>query len=76
MRKPKKLINDPMAVAQEQYEGMLAAMSGKLEGLPGITAAIRTDLPSDKVAIVTGGGSGHEHCLQAMLVKAWQMRPL
>ncbi|PMG86225.1 dihydroxyacetone kinase [Vibrio breoganii] len=60
MRKPKKLINDPMVVAQEQYEGLLAAMSGKLEGLPGITGAIRTDLPSDKVAILTGGGSGHE----------------
>ncbi len=35
-------------------------MNGKLEGLTGITAAIRTDMPADKVAIVTGGGAGHE----------------
>ncbi|MGR5069097.1 MULTISPECIES: dihydroxyacetone kinase subunit DhaK [Vibrio] len=60
MRKPKKLINDPMNVAQEQFDGLLSAMNGKLEALPGITAAMRTDFPSDKVAIVTGGGAGHE----------------
>lgn len=60
MRKPKKLINDPMNVAQEQFDGLLATMNGKLEALPGITAAMRTDFPSDKVAIVTGGGAGHE----------------
>ncbi|MCW8345871.1 MULTISPECIES: dihydroxyacetone kinase subunit DhaK [Vibrio] len=60
MRKPKKLINEPLNVAQEQFEGLLSVMSGKLEALPGITAAIRTDLPSDKVAILTGGGAGHE----------------
>lgn len=60
MRKPKKLINDPMAVAREQFDGLLVAMNGKLEGLPGITAAMRTDFPQDKVAIVTGGGAGHE----------------
>ncbi|WP_070964009.1 dihydroxyacetone kinase subunit DhaK [Vibrio sonorensis] len=60
MRKPKKLINDPMKVAEEQFEGLLVAMNGKLEGLSGITAAIRSDYPKDKVAIVTGGGAGHE----------------
>ncbi|MCW8333843.1 dihydroxyacetone kinase subunit DhaK [Vibrio paucivorans] len=60
MRTPKKLINDPMNVAQEQFDGLLSAMNGKLEALPGITAAMRTDFPSDKVAIVTGGGAGHE----------------
>lgn len=60
MRKPKKLINNPLNVAEEQFEGLLATMGGKLERLPGITAAIRTDYPKNKVAVVTGGGSGHE----------------
>lgn len=60
MRKPKKLINEPLNVAQEQFEGLMVAMNGKLEALPGVTAAIRTDFPADKVAILTGGGAGHE----------------
>ncbi len=60
MRTPKKLINDPMAVAVEQFEGLIAASHGQLEALPGITAAVRSDMPSNKVAIVTGGGAGHE----------------
>lgn len=60
MRQPKKLINDPLNVAQEQFDGLIYAMSGQLEALPGITAAIRTDFPADKVAILTGGGAGHE----------------
>ncbi len=60
MRKPKKLINDPLLVALEQFEGLIAACNGTLAALPGITAAIRHDMPADKVAIVTGGGSGHE----------------
>lgn len=60
MRHPKKLINDPINVAQEQFEGLIAAMHGKLTALPGITAAMRADFPSNKVAILTGGGAGHE----------------
>jgi len=60
MRKPKKLINDRFDVAKEQFEGLLCAMDGKLQGLPGITAAIRSDYPNNKVAILTGGGAGHE----------------
>ncbi|UJF18482.1 dihydroxyacetone kinase subunit DhaK [Vibrio sp. SS-MA-C1-2] len=60
MRKPKKLINNPLNVAKEQFTGLLAAMNGKLEQLPNMTATMRTDYPKDKVAIITGGGSGHE----------------
>lgn len=59
MRKPKKLINQPDAVAREQFEGFMAA-SDHLESIGSSTAAIRKDYHADKVAIVTGGGAGHE----------------
>jgi dihydroxyacetone kinase-like protein len=59
-RKPKKLINNRMDVAKEQFEGLIAANKSSIKALPNITAAIRNDMPAQKVAIVTGGGSGHE----------------
>ncbi|MEH6452478.1 MAG: dihydroxyacetone kinase subunit DhaK [Psychromonas sp.] len=60
IRKPKKLINNRMDVAKEQFEGLIAANKNTLKALPKITAAIRNDMPAQKVAILTGGGSGHE----------------
>lgn len=59
MRKPKKLLNNPDAAAKEQFEGFMAA-SDNLEQVHNLTAAIRKDFPVGKVAIVTGGGAGHE----------------
>ncbi|WP_026972016.1 dihydroxyacetone kinase subunit DhaK [Aliagarivorans marinus] len=59
MSKPKKLLNDPGEVAREQFEGFMLA-APHLEALPGMTAAIRKDFRPDKVAVVTGGGAGHE----------------
>ncbi|MCQ1059806.1 dihydroxyacetone kinase subunit DhaK [Photobacterium sp. DNB23_23_1] len=59
MRKPKKLLNNPDAVAREQFEGFMAAVD-HLEPVGSYTAAFRKDFCSDKVAIVTGGGAGHE----------------
>ncbi|KHT58329.1 dihydroxyacetone kinase [Photobacterium gaetbulicola] len=59
MRKPKKLLNHPDAVAREQFEGFMAA-ANHLEPVGSHTAAIRKDFRSGKVAIVTGGGAGHE----------------
>ena len=60
MRKPKKLINEPLNVAKEQLEGLVEAAHGQLEYVEGVSAVIRSDMPQGKVAIVTGGGSGHE----------------
>ncbi|WED24760.1 dihydroxyacetone kinase subunit DhaK [Vibrio sp. JC009] len=59
MRKPKKLLNNPDAVAREQFEGFMVA-ADHLEAIGSLTAAIRKDFRQDKVAIVTGGGAGHE----------------
>jgi len=58
----KKLINRPQDVVEEMVEGMAAAYPG-LRRLPGQTVLIRSDLPDlaqRPVAVISGGGSGHE----------------
>src|SRR6266581_4388647 len=57
----KKIINDPFAVVDEMLEGIILAHPSKLR-LVGDDrrAVVRADAPvAGKVAIVTGGGSGH-----------------
>ena len=57
----KKLINDPDDVVDEMLDGMTAAHPDRLSRLPDTQVLVRDDGPvGDKVALVTGGGSGHE----------------
>ena len=56
----KKIINDPREVVAEMIEGMVLANDGRIEKLPDHAAIVRTDLPQEKVALLIGGGSGHE----------------
>ncbi|MGD9494825.1 MAG: dihydroxyacetone kinase subunit DhaK [Armatimonadota bacterium] len=57
----KKLINDPLAFVDETIEGILLAWPQHLKRCEGSSRALmRADGPvAGKVAIVTGGGSGH-----------------
>ena len=57
----KKLINDPFAVVDETIEGLLLAYPNHLKRAPDSSRVLmRADGPiPNKVAIVTGGGSGH-----------------
>ena len=56
----KKIINDPMAFVDETLEGILAAHPDQLKAANDPRAIVRADAPVEgKVAIVTGGGSGH-----------------
>ncbi len=58
----KKLINRPEAVVEDMVEGLVAAYPG-LRRLAGHTVLIRADLPGGAertVAVISGGGSGHE----------------
>jgi dihydroxyacetone kinase len=58
----KKLINRSQDVVEEMVEGLAAAYPG-LRRLPGQTVLIRADLPDRAerpVAVISGGGSGHE----------------
>ncbi|MFW6017637.1 MAG: dihydroxyacetone kinase subunit DhaK [Halapricum sp.] len=57
----KKLINEPEDVVDEMLDGMEAAYPDRLRRLDGTNVMVRDDAPVDgKVAIVSGGGSGHE----------------
>lgn len=55
----RKFLNAPTDVARETLEGFLAVHGGQFTTVAGTLSVIRRDLPA-KVAIVSGGGSGHE----------------
>ncbi|EPS65311.1 hypothetical protein M569_09467, partial [Genlisea aurea] len=61
----KKLINDPNDVVTEFIEGLVETYPGLqyLDGFPKIKVVLRADVSAstyDKVAVISGGGSGHE----------------
>ncbi|WP_025948775.1 dihydroxyacetone kinase subunit DhaK [Geobacillus thermocatenulatus] len=57
----KKVINDPNRVVQEMIEGIIATHPDKLKNIEGTTVIVRKDAPvQGKVALISGGGSGHE----------------
>ncbi|KAL1554023.1 putative 3,4-dihydroxy-2-butanone kinase [Salvia divinorum] len=61
----KKLINDPNDVVTEFIEGLVETYPGLqyLDGFPDVKVVIRADVSGatyDKVAVISGGGSGHE----------------
>jgi len=66
---PKKILNDPRNVVDEMLDGLALAYDGTVERLPGKDVLIRTDLPADKVALLIGGGSGHEPVFHGFLGK-------
>jgi dihydroxyacetone kinase len=55
----KKLINDPLKVADELVEGLVDAYNGECKHV-GTRSIVKTDIPDGKVALLVGGGSGHE----------------
>ncbi|CAN6303760.1 unnamed protein product [Urochloa humidicola] len=61
----KKLINNPDDVVTEFIEGLVETYPGLqyLDGFPQIKVVLRADVERgayDKVAVISGGGSGHE----------------
>lgn len=59
--KMKKLINNPDRVVEEMLEGLVMANNDKIRLLDGENIVIRKEAPvKGKVALVSGGGSGHE----------------
>ncbi len=56
----KKIINEPMAVVDEMLQGLLLAHPSSLRAAGTPRAIVRADAPlKGKVALATGGGSGH-----------------
>jgi phosphoenolpyruvate---glycerone phosphotransferase subunit DhaK len=56
----KKLLNDPAEVVHESLAGLAAAHGDLLRYDADAQIVVRADAPADKVALVSGGGSGHE----------------
>ncbi|MBU6302235.1 MAG: dihydroxyacetone kinase subunit L [Verrucomicrobia bacterium] len=55
----KKLVNDPLKVADELLDGLVDAYDGECVKV-GRRSIVRTSIPQGKVALLVGGGSGHE----------------
>ncbi|MEO9820908.1 MAG: dihydroxyacetone kinase subunit DhaK [Paracoccaceae bacterium] len=58
-----QFINAKENLVTEALDGIIAASGGslgRLDGYPHIKVVFRTDLDKSKVALISGGGSGHE----------------
>lgn len=57
----KKILNDPNQAVSDMLQGFTAAFPEEVTQLPETTVITKKDAPiSNKVGIVSGGGSGHE----------------
>ncbi len=56
----KKAINDPERIVDEVIEGVVFASHGRVVKVPGVHAIMRAHIEDNKVALLIGGGSGHE----------------
>ena len=56
----KKLINDVEKVVDESLSGLAKAHADMVKLHPSVRAVLRADSPKEKVAVISGGGSGHE----------------
>ncbi len=59
----KQFINSKETLVTEAIDGLLRTANGKLarlDGYPHIKVVVRSDWDKSKVALVSGGGSGHE----------------
>jgi dihydroxyacetone kinase len=58
-----QFINTKESIVTEAVDGLVAASGGKLarlDGYPHIRVVVRNDWDKSKVALISGGGSGHE----------------
>ena len=56
----KKIMNDPGRVVPELLDGLLRASGGKIIQVGPVGAIAKATIPNGKVALLIGGGSGHE----------------
>ena len=57
----KKIINSPEVIVDEMLKGIVKAHKGQVKRVEGFNVLIRENSPiKGKVALVSGGGSGHE----------------
>ena len=56
----KKLINNIDDIVTEMTKGVVVSSNGKLKKLDDYNVVIRTNVNNENVALISGGGSGHE----------------
>ncbi|MBS2036769.1 dihydroxyacetone kinase subunit DhaK [bacterium] len=59
----KRFINQPRQLVSEAIEGLILSSQGRLtrlDGFPDIKVVVRADWDRSRVAVISGGGSGHE----------------
>ncbi|MBS3810987.1 MAG: dihydroxyacetone kinase subunit DhaK [Halanaerobiales bacterium] len=56
----KKILNNPEKVVEEMVEGMAMANPNRLKKVNGFNILIRSKKKQERVALISGGGSGHE----------------
>lgn len=56
----KKIINQPENIVDEMLRGIVAAHPDHVKRVEGFEVLVRANGPESKVALVSGGGSGHE----------------
>jgi len=67
-----KLYNNPTDFKEEMIDGYVAAFSQYVRRVPGASAIVAADAPQrGKVAVVTGGGSGHYPTFYGMVGKGF-----
>jgi dihydroxyacetone kinase-like protein len=63
----RKVINDPLHVVPELLEGLVMASHGRIRSVGPVGALAKSELPDGKVALLIGGGSGHEPLFHAFV---------
>jgi dihydroxyacetone kinase phosphoprotein-dependent L subunit len=63
-----KLINAPLDAADELIDGLVQAYNGECYKV-GRRSIVKSNIASDKVALLVGGGAGHEPIYHAMVGK-------
>ncbi|QRG06562.1 dihydroxyacetone kinase subunit DhaK [Xanthobacter dioxanivorans] len=59
----KHFFNSADTLVSDAIDGLILGSGGRLarlDGYPEIKVVVRTDRPADRVAVISGGGSGHE----------------
>ncbi|WP_182418808.1 dihydroxyacetone kinase subunit DhaK [Bartonella sp. HY038] len=70
----KSFMNDRQTLVSDAIDGLLLSSAGtnltRLDAFPEIKVVIRADWQKDKVAVISGGGSGHEPAHAGFVGKA------
>ena len=71
----KKILNDVDSVENEMIQGLVKSAPKMLRKLDYGTIVVRANKKEGKVALVSGGGSGHEPAHAAMSARGCSMVP-